>query len=325
MYLSVPITEDVGQTAATPKQKLLSLDDCLEIFCREELLTNENQWYCPKCEEHVDAKKKFDLWTLPPILIVHLKRFKHHQVHQFHNNNSYTRTTRGHYGHQTRSRVTKLNKKIDFPFKNWKPSLKRNGNDPSYDLYAVSNHFGGYGRGHYTSFAMNRIDDEWYEFNDSLTKKVDESHIQRNNDAAYVLFYNQTENSNNEVQRRVQRIRNETRKKKTRVKTNSMSSVDHGSEKSICSTTKECWSKRVPIVYKQSISRPENWPHLQNDASKEEERDNKNDSDDDSNDDTFRDFRRQASGQIIPRVDSTGSNTLLTPENPPGRPQSSYF
>ncbi len=60
------------------KNNPITLDDCLDLFCREELLTNENQWYCPKCEDHVDAIKKFDLWTLPPILIVHLKRFKHH-------------------------------------------------------------------------------------------------------------------------------------------------------------------------------------------------------------------------------------------------------
>ena len=159
---------------------------------------------------------------------------------------------------------------------------------------------------------------------------MDESHIQRNSDAAHVLFYNQTEKSNDKVQRRVQRIRNETRKKmiERRIRTLSMSSAeDGGSDKSISSTTKECWSKRVPIVYKQSISRPEHWPHLQNDNSKEEGSDNNDNQDvrDDSNDDSFRHFRRSVTGLSIQCDESTGSNLLLTTESPPGTPQSSTF
>ncbi len=36
---------------------------------------------------------------------------------------------------------------------------------PVYELYAVSNHYGGLGGGHYTAFAKN--DGQWYEFDDS--------------------------------------------------------------------------------------------------------------------------------------------------------------
>ena len=168
MYLSIPITEDQDKNGLQP-----TLNDCLDLFCREELLTNENQWYCSKCKEHVDAVKKFDLWTLPPILIVHLKRFKHVTT---------TTTISSWMSRGTTSlgsKVTKLNQKIDFPLRDWKPSVARNVNEPSYDLYAVSNHFGGYGSGHYTSFSMNRIDDEWYEFNDASTRKITENHIQQ--------------------------------------------------------------------------------------------------------------------------------------------------
>ena len=31
--------------------------------------------YCPKCKEHREATKKLDIWALPPVLIIHLKRF----------------------------------------------------------------------------------------------------------------------------------------------------------------------------------------------------------------------------------------------------------
>lgn len=33
--------------------------------------------YCPNCKEHQQATKKLDLWSLPPVLVVHLKRFSY--------------------------------------------------------------------------------------------------------------------------------------------------------------------------------------------------------------------------------------------------------
>ena len=37
---------------------------------------------------------------------------------------------------------------------------------PLYDLYAVSQHSGGLGGGHYTAVCQNHIDKFWYNFND---------------------------------------------------------------------------------------------------------------------------------------------------------------
>ena len=53
----------------------ISLEDCLKAFTKEEQLGLEDSWYCSKCKEHREATKKLDIWTLPPVLIVHLKRF----------------------------------------------------------------------------------------------------------------------------------------------------------------------------------------------------------------------------------------------------------
>lgn len=33
--------------------------------------------YCPSCKQHQQATKKLDLWSLPPVLVVHLKRFSY--------------------------------------------------------------------------------------------------------------------------------------------------------------------------------------------------------------------------------------------------------
>lgn len=38
--------------------------------------------YCPECKKHQPATKKFDLWNLPEILIVHLKRFSYSRFYR---------------------------------------------------------------------------------------------------------------------------------------------------------------------------------------------------------------------------------------------------
>lgn len=41
-----------------------------------------------------------------------------------------------------------------------------------YDCYAVSNHYGNVGGGHYTAYARNHLNGNWYEFDDSNVKEV---------------------------------------------------------------------------------------------------------------------------------------------------------
>ncbi|XP_029026733.1 ubiquitin carboxyl-terminal hydrolase 32 isoform X5 [Betta splendens] len=54
----------------------ISLESCLKAFTSEEELGEDELYYCSKCKTHRLATKKLDLWRLPPILIVHLKRFQ---------------------------------------------------------------------------------------------------------------------------------------------------------------------------------------------------------------------------------------------------------
>jgi ubiquitin carboxyl-terminal hydrolase 8 len=164
MYLSLPISDSCK-----------SLKDCLDLYLQQERLTGENQWYCEKCKKHQDATKKTDLWILPPILIVHLKRFKVNAFGQ---------------------RGSKRDVAIDYPIEKWDLSaaVKSQGSEyPLYDLYAVSNHVGGLSGGHYTAFSLNRFDENWYEYNDSTSRQVDPSTLVRNQSSAYLLFYNRSE------------------------------------------------------------------------------------------------------------------------------------
>lgn len=93
--------------------------------------------YCPKCKEHRQASKKLDLWKLPEILVVHLKRF------------SYSRYMKN-----------KLDTFVNFPIRNLDLSkyvnpaaLEPNPQLYTYELYAVINHYGNLGGGHYSAYA----------------------------------------------------------------------------------------------------------------------------------------------------------------------------
>lgn len=39
-----------------------------------------------------------------------------------------------------------------------------------YDLYGVVNHSGSLGGGHYTAQCFNRVENKWFNFNDSFVK-----------------------------------------------------------------------------------------------------------------------------------------------------------
>nr|XP_023415999.1 ubiquitin carboxyl-terminal hydrolase 4 isoform X2 [Cavia porcellus] len=152
-----------------PKKKKTSvaLRDCIELFTTMETLGEHDPWYCPNCKKHQQATKKFDLWSLPKILVVHLKRF------------SYNRYWRD-----------KLDTVVEFPVRAL--NMSEFVCDPSaqpyvYDLIAVSNHYGAMGVGHYTAYAKNKFSGKWYYFDDSNVSLASEDQIVTK--AAYVLFY----------------------------------------------------------------------------------------------------------------------------------------
>ncbi|XP_064880259.1 ubiquitin carboxyl-terminal hydrolase 32-like isoform X3 [Oncorhynchus nerka] len=64
------------QQSRSTQAEPISLDSCLKAFTSEEELGEDELYYCSKCKTHRLATKKLDLWRLPPILIVHLKRFQ---------------------------------------------------------------------------------------------------------------------------------------------------------------------------------------------------------------------------------------------------------
>jgi hypothetical protein len=154
-----------------------TLASCFSFFREPEILDERNMWFCPHCRKHVRAKKQLDIWKVPDVLIIHLKRFGG-----------------GRY-------AKKLDTYVDFPdqinMRQYVVGPQKNY-DNLYRLYGVSNHMGGMGGGHYTANAIvqnpfNPPDPnpQWYNFNDSSARKCEASDV--HSAAAYVLFYERIE------------------------------------------------------------------------------------------------------------------------------------
>ena len=143
----------------------MTLEKCLKKFCKEEQLEEGDEWYCSKCKNHVLAKKKMELYYVPKILIICFKRFV---------KDSY--------------RWEKNDDEVEFPINDLDLKNFVIGPDKEhskYDLFAVSQHYGSTGFGHYTAVCKN--DGKWFDYNDSSCRETNERDAQSS--AAYVLFY----------------------------------------------------------------------------------------------------------------------------------------
>lgn len=160
--------------------KKSTIYDCLDLFTKEEILDAENAWYCSNCKMHKQAKKKMEIYKTPKILILHLKRFKTSKINSI-----------GTYYYTSGS--SKISNFVEFPLKELNLShYIKSKNSGIYDLFAVSNHYGGLYGGHYTASCLNFMDGKWYEFNDSMTEIIGDTD-KIVSEAAYVLFYRKRE------------------------------------------------------------------------------------------------------------------------------------
>jgi len=120
----------------------MALRRCLDALFSTETLEGDNAWDCPRCKTKRQARKQLSLARLPPILLIHLKRFE----------------VNGRFS-------DKIDTFVDFPLKSldltsFMPLSLTNGigsaiSDPRtqqppyrYDLYGVTNHYGNLSSGH---------------------------------------------------------------------------------------------------------------------------------------------------------------------------------
>jgi ubiquitin C-terminal hydrolase len=243
------------------------LRHCLDAFTSEEKIS---EGYCSSCRSHQEMTKKLEIWRLPPVMVVHLKRFQYTQtyrrklaslvefpVHGLDLNSCVAphidQPERYAVKRKEGEPVEKKKKEEEFPVNvvveeasavsssdgektddgkevkepkgdtvtfdltdtvKTRASSKSNGSaaggpgptitrvrrgytntnldqsrclETKYDLYGVVNHQGALGGGHYTAYAKNFLDDQWYYYDDERVRVVEESKVV--SPSAYLLFY----------------------------------------------------------------------------------------------------------------------------------------
>ncbi|KAF2076996.1 hypothetical protein CYY_001705 [Polysphondylium violaceum] len=162
---------DIGQNR--------SLTSCLSNFSSVETLSQNDKFYCDKCNSLQEAQKRMKIKQLPNTLIIHLKRFKFFEAFQ---------------------QYKKLNYRVVFPFEIIVQNTTNDIVDPDkkFYLFAVVIHVGnGPNHGHYVS--MIKSHGVWFIFDDDNIDIIQESDIYNcfgssndfigSNDCGYLLFY----------------------------------------------------------------------------------------------------------------------------------------
>lgn len=168
LQLSIPTTNPITE---------YDLTECLDNWIEDEKLDDDNRLTCGFCNIKSNAIKNHRFWIPPKVLVIHLKRFK-----------------KDMYGNICR----KIKNKVNYPYKDLDISNYISDGSPykdkcKYNLFGVNihNELGSYGNinmGHYFSYVKNRLDDKWYNFNDSSYSRIRtvDDLVDEN---AYLLFY----------------------------------------------------------------------------------------------------------------------------------------
>uniref|UniRef100_A0A8D2ILM1 ubiquitinyl hydrolase 1 n=1 Tax=Varanus komodoensis TaxID=61221 RepID=A0A8D2ILM1_VARKO len=165
------------------QQHSCTLDECFQLYTKEEQLAPDDAWRCPHCQVLQQGMVKLSLWTLPDILVIHLKRFRQvgEQRHKL--------STLVHFplrGLDMAPHVAKRSRGSKWG--TWKHTSMEGGQcNFLYDLYAVCNHHGSMQGGHYTAYCRNALDGRWYSYDDSTVERVLEEEVSTR--GAYILFY----------------------------------------------------------------------------------------------------------------------------------------
>uniref|UniRef100_A0A3Q2TP01 ubiquitinyl hydrolase 1 n=1 Tax=Fundulus heteroclitus TaxID=8078 RepID=A0A3Q2TP01_FUNHE len=165
-----------------------TLAQCFQLYTKEEQLAPDDAWRCPHCKQLQQGRIKLSLWTLPDVLILHLKRFRQEGDRRVKMQNMVRFPL---IGMDMAPHVVKRSQSSWSLPSHWSPwrrsyGLGRNPDDYLYDLYAVCNHHGNMHGGHYT-YCKNSVDGQWYCFDDSEVTPISDDAVCQQ--TAYILFY----------------------------------------------------------------------------------------------------------------------------------------
>lgn len=145
-----------------PIKNDITIFDCLDDFCKKEILDGENSWLNEKTNQKEGISKYMAFWNFPPVLIICLKRTNHNGQ--------------------------KINALVHYPLvldlRKYVCGYQKK--EFVYDLFGVCLHAGNAENGHYTAFVKK--EDNWFFCNDNCVQLIeDEKHLLTPH--AYCLFY----------------------------------------------------------------------------------------------------------------------------------------
>jgi len=165
LHLSLPIPNNTG--SMIPMQTV-TIEECMNEYCKQETLDDQNLWLCEGCNKKVKAIKKLDLWTAPPVLVIQLKRFG-------------------------MTRISKDSRLVRYPTEKLdisrmiSPVQLDSSKCFTYRLQCAVNHVGNLHGGHYYAYCLDEDTNKWFEFNDTHVSEISRQNIVTN--TAYILFY----------------------------------------------------------------------------------------------------------------------------------------
>lgn len=148
----------------------VTLQDCLSIFFGTDPLEGDNEYSCDLCTKKNRGVKFLKIIDLPEVLCIHFKRYES-------------------------IGSAKITTHVSFPLTglDLAPFMSENSKPQctTYNLFAcICHHGSALLTGHYTTYALNCIDDQWYEFDDQYVSSVQSYQVE--NSEAYILFYQKT-------------------------------------------------------------------------------------------------------------------------------------
>lgn len=145
----------------------VTLKDCLSIFFGTDPLEGDNEYSCEVCTKKNRGVKFLKILELPEVLCIHFKRYES-------------------------IGSSKITTHVSFPLTglDLAPFMSENSRPQctTYNLIAcICHHGSALLTGHYTTYALNCYDDQWYEFDDLYVTNVESYQVE--NSEAYILFY----------------------------------------------------------------------------------------------------------------------------------------
>jgi len=146
----------------------INIHECFEYYSIIETMNGDNQMYCNFCKRNMDSLYRSVLYSLPKILIINLNR--------------------------GRGATYQCNVNFTEELDLFNYISNKSGNY-LYELYAIICHIGPNSMsGHFVAYCKNRMDKNWYLYNDGIVTKC-KNYFEYRGKMPYILFYKVKENN----------------------------------------------------------------------------------------------------------------------------------